>query len=285
MQIFVLGMHRSGTSALARLLNLAGCEFGPHEAAMPPDVDNPLGFWERLDAYELHEWLLGTCGAAWGRPLAFDPCSAAASVRGEFHRRALRIVESFPDERPWFLKDPRLCLTLPLWRPLVPRPVCVHILRHPLEVASSLAARNALPMRVGLALWELHLVRARLSARGLPWIGVGHRDLLADPVGTLADVVAGLRACGGVGIRMPVARDVTAFVSVSLHRHRWNRGELAEWLDTPQVRLFQTINEAGSKAIPDEPSPATIDALRRHEAEHASGLNGAEHTFTPLVTA
>lgn len=267
MQIFVLGMHRSGTSALARLLNLSGCEFGPPEAVMPPDVDNPLGFWERLDAYELHEWLLGTCGCAWDRPLAFDPFAIAASARDAFRERAVRIRDSFPSGRPWFLKDPRLCLTLPLWRPLVTQAVCVHILRHPLEVASSLAARNGLPIQVGLALWELHLVRARRSAEGLPWIGIRHGDLLVDPVGTLADVVSGLRASGVTGIRMPVARDVTGFISTSLHRHRWNRPDLSGWFDAPQVRLFHTLDARGCDSIPDEPSPAASDVLRHHATE------------------
>lgn len=267
MQIFVLGMHRSGTSALARLLNLAGCEFGPPDAAMPPDVDNPLGFWERLDAYELHEWLLGSCGSAWDRPLAFDPSAVTPAVRQVFRERAVGIRDSFPSGRAWFLKDPRLCLTLPLWRPLVPQPVCVHIVRHPLEVASSLAARNGLSIQVGLALWELHLVRARRAAQGLPWIGVRHGDLLVDPVGTLADVVSGLRASGVAGIRMPVARDVTCFISTSLHRHRWNRPDLAGWFDAPQVRLFHALDAGGSGAIPDEPSPAASDILRHHSTE------------------
>jgi hypothetical protein len=40
---------------------------------MPADVDNPRGFWERRDVYELHEWVLGEAGAAWDRPLDFDP--------------------------------------------------------------------------------------------------------------------------------------------------------------------------------------------------------------------
>jgi len=276
MQIFVLGMHRSGTSALARLLNLSGCEFGPPEAAMPPDVDNPLGFWERMDAYELHEWLLGTSGSAWDRPLAFDPFDVSASVRVGFLERAARIVESFPSARPWFLKDPRLCLTLPLWRHMAIEPVCVHILRHPLEVASSLAARNGLPIGVGLALWELYLVRARRSAKGIPWVGVRHRDLLADPVGTLADAVGGLRASGVTGIRMPVARDVTTFISTSLHRHRWTRPDLSGWIDAPQVRLFRMIDVAGDQSIPDEPSDATIDALEPHSVAQA---------FKPLASA
>lgn len=266
MQILLLGMHRSGTSALARLLNLAGCEFGPAEVAMPPDVDNPLGFWERQDVYELHEWLLAAAGAAWDRPLAFDPSGLPTAIHDEFQVRAARIAASFSGRRSWFIKDPRLCLTAALWRPLLPEPVCVHIVRHPLEVAASLAARNRLPIAVGLALWEFHLVRARRAGRDLPWVGVRHRDLLADPVGTLADVVEGLRSLGAPGIAMPIARDVTSFITADLHRHHWTRPDLADWVDCPQVRLFDAIRTADrDDAIPESLSMESLAALARHD--------------------
>jgi hypothetical protein len=267
MQVVVLGMHRSGTSALARLLNLAGCDFGPAEAAMPANVDNPLGFWERQDVYELHEWVLATSGATWDRPLAFDPAGLPTSVREEFQERAALIVASFSGRSSWFIKDPRMCVTLPLWRPLLARPVCVHIVRHPLEVAASLAARNGLPIDVGLALWEFHVVRARRGGRDLPWVGVRHHDLLADPVGALADVVHGLRAAGVRDVRMPLASTVTGFISTSLHRHRWSHPDVADWIDCPQARLFASIAAADTdRRIPETPSSESMATLARHTA-------------------
>lgn len=270
MNALVLGMHRSGTSALARLLNLAGMAFGPIEAAMAADVDNPRGFWERQDVYELHEWALGAVGAAWDRPLDFDPDRLPPEMRDEFLARASRIVETFPRERPWFIKDPRLCLTLPLWRRVLARPVCVHILRHPLEVAASLATRNGLPLDVGLALWELHLVQARRATWGLPWVGVVHHLLLADPVGTLADVVEALSAFGVTGVKMPLAHDVTSFITTDLHRHHWQRPDLADWTDCQQVRLFTAIDASASDAtaIPMSLSAESAATLTRHAAAH-----------------
>lgn len=277
MTAIVLGMHRSGTSALARLLNLAGLAFGPPEAAMPADVDNPRGFWERQDVYELHEWVLAAVGAAWDRPLDFEPDRLPQEIRDTFLARAARIIEAFPEERPWFIKDPRLCLTLPLWRRTLARPVCVHILRHPLEVAASLAARNGLPLDVGLALWELHVVRARRAAWGLPWVGVRHHDLLADPVGTLADVVEALRVHGLAEVKMPLAHDVTRFITTDLHRHHWRRPDLADWTDCPQVRLFVAIDASASEAtaIPVSLSADSAATLTRHATAHRA-LVGAE---------
>ena len=59
----VLGMHRSGTSAVARLLNLAGAAIS--ERLMAPQADNPKGFWESLPITDLHDQALARMGLAW----------------------------------------------------------------------------------------------------------------------------------------------------------------------------------------------------------------------------
>ena len=61
--IFVLGMHRSGTSAVTRVLNLLGAELG--EPLMPSSKDNPAGFWEHMEAVDIHETLLAELGMSW----------------------------------------------------------------------------------------------------------------------------------------------------------------------------------------------------------------------------
>ena len=68
--------------------------------------------------------------------------------------------------RPWFLKEPRLCVLFPIWRQVVDLPVCIHIYRNPLEVAHSLQTRNGMPIEAGLALWELYNLRALQSSAG-----------------------------------------------------------------------------------------------------------------------
>jgi len=47
--ICIAGAHRSGKSMLARLLRACGLYLGPKDALMPPQADNPDGFWERED--------------------------------------------------------------------------------------------------------------------------------------------------------------------------------------------------------------------------------------------
>ena len=142
MQLIVVGMHRSGTSVLARLLNLMGAYFAPEGLGTGANQENPKGFWERRDVRSLNDFVLHGAGCDWNRVSGFDLGSLPESLVAEFEKRAADIVLSMDAYRPWLLKEPRLCLLLPLWRRVLEAPVCIHILRHPVEVASSLRTRN-----------------------------------------------------------------------------------------------------------------------------------------------
>ena len=62
--ILILGMHRSGTSALTRVLNLCGVDLGTR--LIPPAAgNNENGFWEHVDAVDMHERLLLQLGRSW----------------------------------------------------------------------------------------------------------------------------------------------------------------------------------------------------------------------------
>ncbi len=65
MQFIVLGMHRSGTSMLTRLINLAGAYVGPEHLLLAPHEENPKGFWERRDTIMVNEAILQLHGCAW----------------------------------------------------------------------------------------------------------------------------------------------------------------------------------------------------------------------------
>jgi len=54
--VVIIGMHRSGTSVIARGLKVLGVTLGDN--LMPPGEDNPKGYWEDLDINELNVELL-----------------------------------------------------------------------------------------------------------------------------------------------------------------------------------------------------------------------------------
>lgn len=246
MQLIVLGMHRSGTSVLARLMNLIGVYFGPEGIQLNAGDDNPKGVWERKDVHALNDFAINSSGCAWNRVSAFDVGNLASDALDEFLTRARRIVLEMDAHRPWVIKDPRMCLVLPLWRRVMEAPVCIHIYRSPVEVAASLQTRNQIPIEVGLALWQKYVLSAHSASIGLPSITVTHRDLVKMPAETLRRLKEGLEGKGVAGLWHPSPSEVKAFVDENLYRERDNRQDLQAYLHAPQLELFEAL-AAGEK--------------------------------------
>jgi len=201
--VLVVGMHRSGTSAVARVLNLLGLPLCEASDLMPHVNGNPTGHWESLTLMRLNERLLAELGAQWnsvpdiGGPVArwHGLARHAAEARGTF----LRLHPT----ATWVWKDPRLCVLLPFWRTVLAcDPPIVLVLRHPLEVAASLAKRDRVPQWQTLLLWERSLRHALLGCAGAPVYVIHYPQLLADPVGTSHRLASFLQAAG-----LPVRRD------------------------------------------------------------------------------
>ena len=117
MPLCIAGMHRSGTSMIASLLYNCGLNLGPDKDLLSPATDNPEGFWEHRAFMKLNDSILRELGGTWDRP----PRTVAAGWEDEeaLHRlrnRAVKLVRQFQGREPWGWKDPRNCLTLPLWR-------------------------------------------------------------------------------------------------------------------------------------------------------------------------
>jgi hypothetical protein len=241
MQLIVLGMHRSGTSVLARLLNLMGAYFGPEGASTGANPENPKGFWERRDVRMLNDYVLQSAGCDWNRVLGFDPGNLPDDLLAEFTKRASKLVLEMDAHRPWLLKEPRLCLLFPLWRKVLDMPACIHIYRHPVEVAASLHARNGIPIAAGLALWERYVRSALAGSSGLPTILVSHRKLMQQPCETARQLSIDLEAIGETGLRLPPMAEIAAFVQRDLYRQKEWRDDLAAYSNAPQVQLFELL--------------------------------------------
>ena len=241
MQLIVLGMHRSGTSVLARVLNLMGVYFGPEGSSTGANWENPKGFWERRDVRKLNDLVLNSIGCDWNRLSTFDLARVPRSVLEEFETTAAKLVLEMDAHRPWLLKEPRLELLLPLWLRFLEVPVCINIYRHPVEVAASLKRRNEIPIPAGLALWELYVRSALAGSQGLPSVVVSHRRLMEQPAAEVAGLFERLNAAGVPALRAPTAREVEAFIQSDLYRERETNEDLVEFRDAPQVQLFEKL--------------------------------------------
>lgn len=191
----ILGMHRSGTSALTRVINLMGADLGSEMIAVGDD--NPHGFWEHRNACALHELLLTELGSSWHDVRAL-PVGWQESVFAQNARASIRqlITDEFSEKTLWAIKDPRMCRLVPLWidvlRELDIRPVTVLALRHPKEVGASLHKRNHLTKQHAYLMWAQHEIEAFSSVINLPQVIIDYNDLLESPTGVLAKISAQL---------------------------------------------------------------------------------------------
>jgi hypothetical protein len=186
--IVVLGMHRSGTSVLTRVINLLGVPLCRADDVYSAP-DNPTGHWESRSLVAFNERLLGAFGGTPAAPPLMaegwerHPAAVALQAEG-------RAVFGHAHPTPtWVWKDPRTCLTLPFWRSVWPdAPIAVFVHRAPLEVAQSLLRRDGFGKAHCVALWERYIRSALRGAHGLPWVTVRFDDLMADPAAAVLEL-------------------------------------------------------------------------------------------------
>jgi hypothetical protein len=186
--LIVLGVYRSGTSALARVLNLCGAALP--ERLMAPRLEiNPRGFWEAESIVDLDAQLLRLLGVDWKRVDFTLP--QEGPLVDEFLAGAREILEAeYQTGRIIVIKDPRVCLLAPLWHRALKasgyRPAYLVSVRHPLEVARSLArslrAYGGMPIEQGLAVWQSYMQRAEafVATADARTVHVAYEELLGD---------------------------------------------------------------------------------------------------------
>ena len=123
---------------------------------MPPQADNPDGFWEHLGFVALNDELLEALGGAWDLPPRADEKFSDAPRIDSLRMKGRLLIEGFGSADVWGWKDPRNSLTLPFWRDLVPELKTVIMVRNPLEAANSMRKRNGTSYAFGLRLWEIY---------------------------------------------------------------------------------------------------------------------------------
>ncbi len=194
--LVVLGMHRSGTSALTGSLGLLGVALGD-EMRAPHEGVNAKGYWEHLGILRVHERLLEHLRSSWDdvRPLP-EGWWKEPSVT-PFRREIVAVLRrDFASSPVWAVKDPRTCRLVPLWLDAFAEVGCrfgfVHTMRSPVEVARSLAKRDGFSFEKSAILWLENNIAAEQATRERPRLFLGFDDLLANPLATLRRIEAEL---------------------------------------------------------------------------------------------
>ena len=271
--VLVVGMHRSGTRLLAEVLDRLGIFMGADQQADGESVTFML----------LNEAILHQCGAFWSEPmaahfvlaepetvsqLAWGTATMLDRQKANYLGLSSGAVSSDPDEtRRFGWKDPRNTFTLPVWRHLFPDLKVIHIVRHGVDVAVSLARRHSEALQVAtgktvpgaltvirdqtlailssrrgwtlseaLTMWEQYVEKARLESAelGENVLEICFEELLEQPGRVIADVA---KFCD-----VPDVIEGTAFLervnSIRAYAYR-QKPELVEFAESERAVLAQ----------------------------------------------
>lgn len=220
--VLVVGMHRSGTSALTRMFSLLGCDLP--KTIMGGNETNETGHWESTPICRLNDRILESAGTSWDDWQAINPGWFRSPRAAQFRDEALALLrEEFGESRLFVFKDPRLCRLAPFWLDVLEaagvRPLVVTPVRNPLEVAASLEKRNGFDPSIGLLMWLRHVLDAEAATRGLPRYFTSYDRLLAGWGRLAAD------AAEALGMSWPrqserTAIEIETFLSDRLRHHR-----------------------------------------------------------------
>lgn len=275
----VLGMHRSGTSALTRALSLAG--FVLPRRLLSGTEDNAEGFWESPAVVTVNNRVLAALGQDWTSIGAVPPHRFHEGGMEALRAEAGGILrEDYGDAPRFVVKDPRMARLIPFWDPVFravgARPCFVHPVRNPLDVTRSLARRNGFGQTRSLLMWIDHTLAVLRAAEDAPVAFVDFEDLLARPAASVEGV---LRRLGLDAAMSDEARDaLDAAVKPGLRHHRVPPAALD--LDARTAAMAYTLHGlVGRAAICHGPAPIPppemLEAWTRIlELQAAPGLAG-----------
>ncbi|MFV0513513.1 MAG: tetratricopeptide repeat protein [Jhaorihella sp.] len=253
----VLGMHRSGTSALARCVNLLGARIC--NDLMAANSFNATGYWEPRSVVRLNDEVIGHFDRHWADPKPFPGDWTGSPAFERFATSAEETMdEEFGRSGTVVVKDPRLSRVLPVWGNAIgsrnARPVYLIACRNPLEVARSLAFRDKLSVRHGLQLWLSYMLEAEYHTRGSQRRVIHYEDLLRDWRQALGPVAAHAGLPGFVAGDDPESLGIDRFLSPGARHHAASQADVDADPEIPGIvkhvyDLFRRFDEGRDESV------------------------------------
>lgn len=223
--VVILGMHRSGTSLLAGLIEQLGLNTG---GSLLPAVahENSKGYFENVDVYKQNVRLLGGQNASHNYN-TYNFSNTLASIDSRHGKSAVSFFNNV-SSTPWMLKEPRLCITLPVWlRYFDTKPAVLFTYRDPVEVLYSFQSRKnqtwVTPNRI-FRLWYVYNRRAIESSHGLCRVVTSYQRIMKEPVQELNSIYKSLQErCQLPKLKSPNTTEVLSFVDHHLKHHTVSR--------------------------------------------------------------
>ncbi|MCI9078950.1 MAG: hypothetical protein HFH68_08510 [Lachnospiraceae bacterium] len=179
----VLGMHRSATSLTAGILSSYGMYAGREEDLLEATIDNQKGFFENKNVFLLDELI-------WCENGVYSSSDISEKINlinnTKYSYEIENIIQSLlgnsANEQDIFIKDPRMCITEPVWRKEIQK--CgleeniIVVFRHPFEVARSLQKRDNMNFIYALKLWFYYNLSILycIADSGIPVLVLNHEN-------------------------------------------------------------------------------------------------------------
>jgi O-antigen biosynthesis protein len=257
--VCIVGVPRSGGSAVARLVGLLGVDIAPEHRALA----------------DISDEILRRFGGTWSSPPALRPGWEESPEVADLHERAAALIaRDFGSRRIWGWNDPQVSLTLPFWRQLLPHLRPIVCLRNPLEVARSLERAHGLSYEDGSRLWVRYITAALANSRECSRHIVWYEDVLANARRELARCATFLQR--------PYSADTAAQAdSVIDTRLHYDQPTLAEVVEDrrldPAARAFFGLianqrDQLPQRHVSDRTWPEELDAAatRLHDRQSAT---------------
>lgn len=283
--LLVLGMHRSGTSVLTRVLSLLGAALP--KTTIQADENNKSGYWEPTSLNTLHNKMLAEAGSTWDDWRSFDPAVLPKGRLRHYKAEIGRLIsDEFTDTPLFVLKDPRVCRFVPLYEEILGEvgiaPLFVHTLRNPLAVIASLGERDNMTEGFASLLWLRHVLDSEAATRSKLRAFVSYEDFMVDWR------VAAHNMAGALGLEWPraiedAAPEIEAHLTPELQHHNASSAELDRH---PEITGWVKGAYAGlTTLVEDAANSAALAGLHRvkEEFDAASPIFG--RAFFPELAA
>ena len=239
--VLVVGMHRSGTSAVTRGLQALSVYLGHDFLDAQPE--NPTGYWEDKGIVAIDERVLAALGLRWDSVSLIEPGAFEGRRLRRLQREAVRYVtRTFMGHSPWGFKDPRTIRVLPFWRRVLDagnvRDAYVVAIRNPRSVAESLYRRQRMEAETAYRLWLVNVVPFLSEIAGRPFVVTDYDVLMREPRRQLDRIATALDLPSPQGGTSDPIDEFTAhFLDASLRHSTYTPDDVAG--DTAAGRLVR----------------------------------------------
>jgi hypothetical protein len=246
LSVCIAGMHRSGTSMVASLLQKCGLYLGPQEE-LGFDVTNGEPHWENVRLVALNEKILNRLGGSWDNPPKFPAGWECKPEVESLAVPAMKLIAMLGRDNPlWGWKDPRNSLTIPFWQRLIPELTVVICVRNPFETSRSLQARGDSIASGAFNLWLTYYRELLAAVPPEQRVVTHYESYFDDPVAELLRVANAVK----LEVHQNIINDACASVSVSLRHHSAQPEELAGMSIPAEVRnLYLDLCHESARVI------------------------------------